>query len=403
MVKISKNLLYLIAFNALPAPAPYKKVKILKALGGLNGFVAAIEGKKQKAVPQALIRQIKGELDLKWAEAEIKEIEKNNIKLISLEDEKYPALLSQIADPPILLYIKGDLPPEVQIHLAVVGARRMTHYGQMATENLCKGLAEAGVVVVSGLARGIDTIAHSSTLNAGGTTIAVLGSGLNVRYPPENRKLFEEIPREGAIVSEFPINAKPLPYNFPRRNRIISGLCRGVLVTEAASKSGSLITASLALDQNRNVYAVPGRIVDEASSGTNRLIQDGATPITIIEDILTDISMEIGKTLIINFNKNSKTINKLGDLANGKNTLMKDIDHAMRRAPVEVQDLEQTAMSVLKALGSDPVHFDELTNLVDQKDKDLYSVLMDLEFQGLIRSLPGMCFVKETVFGKTDL
>ncbi|KKR65549.1 MAG: protecting protein DprA protein [Candidatus Curtissbacteria bacterium GW2011_GWA1_40_47] len=208
------------------------------------------------------------------------------IKVVSLPDRGYPANLRQISDAPPVLYYKGSLLPEDDLAIAVVGARNATVYGRQVTEKLAGELVMSNLVIVSGLARGIDSIAHRSALDAGGRTIAVLGCGVDLIYPPENKSLADRIVQNGAVVSEFPLGFPSVPSNFPARNRIISGLSLGVLVTEAAVDSGSLITAGCAAEQAREVFAVPGPITSKMSAGTNNLIKEGVHPATGAEDIL---------------------------------------------------------------------------------------------------------------------
>lgn len=217
--------------------------------------------------------------------AELAAIEKGRFTVVTLDDPAYPAPLKQIYDPPPLLYVKGELKPEDCHAIAVVGARRCSPYGTMTSERLAAQIAGVGLTVVSGMARGIDTAAHRGALKGGGRTIAVLGSGLARIYPAENARLAGGIAASGAVVSEFPLNMGPQKTNFPLRNRIISGLSLGVVVIEAARKSGSLITAAQALDQGRVVFAVPGRIDSFASRGTHQLIKDGAKLVESVEDI----------------------------------------------------------------------------------------------------------------------
>ena len=214
------------------------------------------------------------------------------IKVASLPDRDYPANLRQITDSPPVLYYKGSLLPKDDLAIAVVGSRYPTVYGRQVTEKLVSELVMSGLVIVSGLARGIDSIAHRAALDAGGRTIAVLGSGVDLIYPPENKSLAEKIVQNGALVSEFPLGFPSVPSNFPARNRIISGLSIGVLVTEAAVDSGSLITAGCAAEQAREVFAVPGPVTSKMSVGTNNLIKEGVHPTTEADDILTVLDVE---------------------------------------------------------------------------------------------------------------
>ncbi len=229
------------------------------------------------------ISEIRNDIDL---EQKMAELDRKNIKVISFTDPGYPGILLEIADPPPILFYRGSIHPGKPA-VAIVGSRKATGYGIRTTRMLAQELASRGIVIVSGLALGIDRAAHEGALDVEGESWAVLGSGLDYQYPSENLDLYHRLPKQGAIISEFPPEIEPQPGNFPRRNRIISGLCQGVVVVEAARKSGSLITASLALDQNRHVLAVPGNIDRIYSQGTNNLIKEGAMLVTSAEDIIS--------------------------------------------------------------------------------------------------------------------
>ena len=272
------NQSYLLALHSTLGLGPIR----LKAI--LDHF------KDPKLAWEAQSAQIRKNLEPEnYAEA----IKDQGISWFTIYDEDYPLLLKEIYDPPVVLYYKGEITPQDQSAIAVVGTRRMTSYGKAVTEQFTKDLVARGLTIVSGLARGVDSEAHWTALRAGGRTIAVLGGGLNKIYPPENRNLAEEIVKgHGALVSEFPPNSLPLPGNFPARNRIISGLSLAVLVTEAAEDSGSLITARLALEQGREVFAVPGPITSSLSKGPIDLIKAGARPVTNADEILEDLGIK---------------------------------------------------------------------------------------------------------------
>lgn len=227
-------------------------------------------------------------LEEKDIDEELSLAEKQNIKIITADDESYPKNLKQIFDPPIALYVKGTLKEGDNFSIGIVGSRRASLYGITSAEKFAFDLAERNFTIVSGLARGIDTASHRGALKAGRRTIAVIGSGFNYLYPAENKKLSEEIAGCGAVISEFPMNSKPLPQNFPRRNRVISGLSLGVLVVEAARNSGALITADCALEQVREVFALPGKIDSQNSFGTNELIKQGAKLVSCVDDIVEE-------------------------------------------------------------------------------------------------------------------
>jgi DNA processing protein len=232
-----------------------------------------------------------------WVLGELERCNSMGYSLITLNDTDYPALLLNLPDPPPVLYCNGSLERDL-CHIAVVGSRRATAYGKAVTHRLCRDLSTSGVSIVSGMALGIDTAAHLGALNAGGSTVAVLGSGLNRIYPPENRSLFARIAQNGAVLSEFSLDAAPEPHHFPQRNRIISGMALGTVVVEAARRSGSLITARLAAEQGREVYAVPGSIHAPTTRGTHELIRQGAklieTAQDVIEEILPQVAVQTG-------------------------------------------------------------------------------------------------------------
>jgi len=223
-------------------------------------------------------------------EGELGRLGSLGIKLLRLVDENYPRNLKEISSAPFLLYLRGDITPQDELSLAVVGTRKFTDYGRQVTTKIVTDLVANGLTIVSGLALGIDTVSHRAALSCGGRTIAVLAHGLDRIYPPENRELAEDIVRNGALVSEFPIGFPPVPGNFPARNRIIAGLSLGTLVCEAPEKSGALITASQTAEMGRPVYAVPGSVFSPQSMGTARLIQDGAKLILDTEDILSELN-----------------------------------------------------------------------------------------------------------------
>ncbi|PIP20709.1 MAG: DNA-protecting protein DprA, partial [Candidatus Omnitrophica bacterium CG23_combo_of_CG06-09_8_20_14_all_40_11] len=265
-----------------------KPENILKApcekLMGVSGIGKEIARK----VTSLKEKDIDEELDL---------AKKYNLKIITVDDKEYPENLKQIYDPPIVLYVKGELKDEDRLSVAIVGSRRASFYGLSCAEKFAADLSERNFTIISGLARGIDTSAHRGALKQGGRTIAVIGSGFRHLYPAENKELAEEISRCGAVISEFPINAKPLSQNFPRRNRVISGLSLGVLVVEAARNSGALITADCALEQGRDVFALPGKIDSGNSFGTNGLIKQGAKLVSCADDIIEEFNIPVTANL----------------------------------------------------------------------------------------------------------
>ncbi len=294
----------------------------------------------------------------KWNEIDrvIKLCEKREIKIYSFNDNQYPGLLKEIHDPPVVLFCKGEIKPEDQAGLAIVGSRKLSEYGRKVTEKLASEAALYGITIISGLARGIDSVAHKSALSQGGRTIAVLGSGVLHIYPPENRTLAEKIMQNGAIISEFYPEEGPKKENFPKRNRIISGISIGVVITEAAINSGALITASFALEQGREVFAVPGNITSKNSEGTNYLIQKGAKLVTKIEDILEEIMQFV--PLLKKQNKN------------------------------EIVELDSEEKAIFNIL-NEPLTADEIVLKTGINVSKVLEIILRLEINGLIHKIEG--------------
>lgn len=302
-------------------------------------------------------------------ERELNTIEHKQIDVRTILDESYPSRLRMIADPPPILYISGTLSESDDLAVAVVGARRATSAGRLVTEDLVRGLAAAGFTIVSGLARGVDAAAHRSALAAGGRTIAVLGCGINLTYPPEHERLRHEIEERGAVLSELSLDAPPHSGHFPRRNRIISGLSLGVVVTEAAIDSGSLITARLAAEQGREVFAVPGFVKAETCRGTNALIKEGAALIERAQDVIDAIAPQLDPVLRARARSVSRE-KKVGDRFGNQENLVYD---ALSYEPLTVDHLvEQTGLPVPSVMAS----------------------LLSLELRQRIQQLPGQRYLK---------
>ncbi len=304
---------------------------------------------------------------------EIETAERMGASFITADSPFYPPLLSAIYDFPPVLYVKGRLSPR-DVCIAVVGSRLASTYGRFITERLCRELAMAGITVVSGMARGIDSAAHRGALAGKGRTIAVLGSGLDTIYPPENKELFEKISENGAVITEYPFTTRPLAANFPSRNRIISGLSLGVVIVEAGEKSGSLITARLALDHGREVFAVPGNIDSPGTRGTHRLLREGAKLVENAHDILEEILPQVDHDPALP-----------GAMASGTAVAERKTD--------SIAIEEQT---ILKALSTNAAHIDTLASDTGYAVQDLLRILMSLELKGYITQLPGKTFtIKE--------
>lgn len=284
----------------------------------------------------------------------LKQAERKGIRVIPIDHQEYPEFLRYIHDPPLVLYVKGEIPKG--LCFGVVGSRKATGYGMDAAFRLASDLAGEGCIIVSGMARGIDTAAHTGALHAGGVTIAVLGCGPDHVYPPENRGLMDRISKNGAVISEYPPGVKPQTYHFPVRNRIISGICIGVLVVEAGQKSGSLITAQAALDQGRDVFAIPGNINHQYSQGTNRLIMEGAKLVLSAEDILEEIPWSLSAL------------------------------PRHRKSPVPRDDqLTHEESLILQTLKTEDLYHDQIAEKTGFPGYILFSSLLQLELKGLVR------------------
>ncbi len=290
--------------------------------------------------------------------------------IVTCLDEGYPEVLRSIPDPPPVLYLKGTWVPEDVTAVAIVGSRHASLYGQQTAQQLACELAARGVTVVSGFARGIDAAAHRGALQANGRTLAVWGSGLDRLYPPEHRELAEQIVQRGALISEYPMGSLPIAYHFPQRNRLISGLSLGVVVVEAAHRSGALITVGCALEQGREVFAVPGHIDTLTSQGTHDLLKDGARLVTSVEDILEEL--------------------RLRPIAN-----VETVDQPIREAistPQGVDEEEQQLLTHLQAQG--PRDVDTLVGATGLSASRCVSTLLQLELKHLVKQLPGKRFVR---------
>jgi DNA processing protein len=320
------------------------------ALKGAPGELAAVRG-----VTPTVVEAIKNGGWRRFADEEAARLAAGTARLVTYLSDDYPKPLFEIPDPPPFLYVRGKLCSQ-ETSIAIVGSRRATSYGILTTGKLAEALAAHGVCVVSGLARGVDTAAHKGALLAGGRTIGVLGCGVDKVYPPENRKLFEQMAEHGCLISEFPLGTLPLAENFPRRNRIISGLANGVLVVEAAEKSGSLITAQYALEHGRDVFAVPGNISFVTSRGCNRLIKQGAKLVDCVEDILEELPAHTGSPLLSQ-------------------------PRSFALTPKEA--------AIYEVLARSPLHIDDIISQTELTAGEVSSMLLHLELKGAVTPLPG--------------
>lgn len=338
---------------------------------------------KEAGVPAGIAARIAAYSRSKRTADTLKRLEHCGACITTILDEDYPFLLKSSPQPPAVLFVRGILYAEEKLVIAIVGTRRATGYGRAAAERLSRELAGRGVVIVSGAARGIDTLAHKGCLLAGGRTIAVLGCGIDVAYPAENAELFDRIARQGAVVSEFLPGVSPAPGLFPRRNRIIAWLSHGVVAVEAGVKSGALITARLAADGGRDVFAVPGGIFTQQSAGTNQLLRDGAKLVSRVEDILEEYGSVYHPTNLPDTQDTPAT-------PVTPSTLATPTTVPSRPEPV-LTDEEKT---IYKLLGPEPLHVDNLVDKLKTSSSRLLPTLLAMELKGVIRQLPGMRFVR---------
>ncbi len=344
-----------------------------RALGASVGELTKVDG-----IGSHTAQRIAASRDRVNAAAELELAEKLAVWIIHLQDERYPALLKQIYDPPPVLYVKGSLTESDNLCVAIVGSRRCSLYGGEQSSRFAHILAAAGFTICSGMAHGIDTAAHQGALAAGGRTIAVQGCGLAQVYPPENRKLFETIAESGACVSELPLRYEPLAENFPPRNRIIAGLSLGTIVIEAGNNSGALLTAKAALEYNREVMAVPGKIDSALSRGTNRLIKQGAKLVDSVEDVMEALGY-IGSRL-------DRHVSSIADSVAAKvEAPLFDLGR-LNLSPAE--------KSVYEYLHADPTHVERIITELDLPAGSVNAAIVSLRLKGLVKQLPGNMFIR---------
>jgi DNA processing protein len=358
---LTDDLRYWLGFNLVSGIGPRRLRALLDVFGEPSAAWNAPPAQLRDAGldRRSLDSLLKARTELSL-DQELEKVQRAGVQLLCWDDEAYPRHLRNIYDPPPLLYVRGTLRREDEWAVAVVGTRRATVYGKEATRQLAGGLARNGITIVSGLARGIDAQAHRSAIDAGERTIAVLGCGVDVVYPPEHRNLAHAIVGQGALVSEYPLGTRPEASNFPPRNRIISGLSLAVVVVEAGARSGALITANSAAEQGRDVFAVPGSIFQRGSEGCNRLIRDGATPALSVSDVLEELNL----------------------------TMLEQ--QAEVRAVVPATDMEAR---LLDRLSPEPTHVDELCRTVDLPVSQVSSTLALMELKGMVRQVGGMNYV----------
>lgn len=355
------NVQFLLALNSIDGLGPIRLKKILDYFKDPKlAWTAPILELKNLGIPEGVIEKIEIARKEISPEGYLESIKSLGIKFFTIFDDTYPESLKEIYDPPVVLYYLGsNLGILKEDCLAIVGTRKMTGYGKLVTEEFASNLSKSGFVIVSGLARGVDTTAHIATLSVGGKTVAILGGGLKNIFPPENTSLAQKIAQgSGLVISEFPPEYPSLPGNFPARNRVISGLSKAVLVTEAASDSGSLITARLALEQGRGVYAVPGPITSGLSKGPSDLIKEGGMLVDSVEDILNDL---------------------------GKDPI---------RQPSTNLQLNDIEKEILEAISSEAKHIDEICRSLDKPASLISGSLIKMEILGIVKGLGGGIYVK---------
>jgi len=349
---------YWVGFNLVKGIGAVRFRVLLDAFGDLQtAWNASAEKLQSVGLSSKIVKnliKLRADISLEnvW-----EEILTMNVQVLTWEDEKYPSRLSELDNAPPVLYLQGEYRPEDEWAVAVVGTRRVTAYGRQVTENIARTLASSGVTVVSGLARGVDAIAHRTAIDAGGRTLAVLGSGLDRIYPPENRQLAEQVTAQGALISDYPMGTPPDARNFPPRNRIISGLSLATVVVEAGGKSGALITANFAVEQGREVFAVPGSVLTPQSKGTNRLIQQGAHPLLDPKEIL-----EILELALVS-------------------------EHQEARV---VLPADATEAQLFGILSHEPMHVDDIRAQVDLPIEKVTAALAMMELKGMVRQVSGM-------------
>ena len=367
MKKWSDKRLYWLALKMIPNLGNITYKHLLDKFGDPTEVFTAklndlmeVEGIRAETARRIVSRAWEGN-----PENELLGLKKNGARLITISDSSYPKDLREIHDPPPLLYLKGNDIPKGKTMVAVIGSRNPSHYGLKVTEEICQGLARREIIVVSGMARGIDSAAHWGCLSRKGFTIAVLGSGIDIIYPESNSKLFNYIIEKGSVITEFPLGTPPEAKNFPIRNRIISGLSKGVVVIEASKRSGSLITASLALEQGREVLAVPGSIESFKSTGTHLLIKQGAKLVENADDILEELGLNY--------------------------PYFKEVDTNKK---IALPPMEEDEKRIYDILGNYPIHIDQIARHSKMDPARVAGLLTALELKGVIKQLPGKMFVR---------
>ncbi|MCL6588550.1 MAG: DNA-processing protein DprA [Firmicutes bacterium] len=358
----SDELKYWLWWNRVPGIGPARFYKLLEEFGSMKNAWLASWLELKPLLGDKLIQSLQ-ETKENWdPELELKRIYQNGFRIYCFLDQDYPSALKKISNPPPVLYAWGGFKYGDDLALAIVGTRNPTPSGAYNAKELAAGLSRQGLTIVSGMARGIDSESHRGALEAKGRTIAVLGCGLDIPYPPENESLMREIAANGVVISEFPLGTEPFGKNFPARNRIISGLSLGVVVVEAAHDSGSLITAGFALEQGREVFAVPGNIGNESSKGPHKLIRQGAKLVENYQDILEGLAIP------------HLSVSEI--------------------ACAQLDNLSEIEQRVIRVMSREPAHIDQILRRTDLASAQLNSTLVQLELKGIVKHFPGQLYLR---------
>jgi len=344
-----------------------------KVLDASMSALAKVEGIGEKTAEK--IFKSKNDFNV---EKELELADKFDVCIIDITDDRYPSPLKKIYDPPPVLYIKGDFKPSDNLAIAIVGSRQCSNYGSEQASRFAHLLAASGFTIISGMARGIDSAAHNGALSANGRTIAVQGCGLSKIFPPENKNLFEKIYASGACISELPMEYEPLAENFPARNRIIAGLCLATIIVEAMPRSGALLTAQAALENNREVMAIPGKVDSPLSKGPHKLIKQGAKLVESVEDVIEALEF-----LQIDFQQHVKDTN-----AKAVEKVQKELFDTSKL------NLTETERKILDCLDGEPVHIEEIISKTQFAAGKVSATLVSMRLKGLVKQFPGNYFVK---------
>ncbi len=356
----------LLGLYSIPTIGPVRMRNLISALGSPEEVLLAGMRNltKVEGIDHKTAEKIKAGPDTQFVQQQLEQMGTHQVGVLTYWDDAFPERLKRIYDPPAFLFYKGLTEILNDKMFAVVGSRMTSDYGRMITERLTGELVANGFTIISGFARGVDTQAHKAALKNNGATVAVLGNGLDTIYPSENKKLFEEITERGLFLTEYPMGTKPDAGNFPKRNRIISGMSSGVLVTEAGQKSGALLTAGYALDQNREVFAVPGSVFSGKSTGSNNLIKNGAKLVQNIDDILVELEGQYPAA----------------------------VSH--KKEQPDTSKLNGVYKKVFEILNSDPLHIDQIALQTELSPSEVLSTLLTLELGGYIRQMAGKMFIR---------